>query len=115
LLDGDAAGDAKEKLLLEAGVPKRRILRLGSRRSSIVLEDLLDETVYLAAVNEELGRWNADVQMPKNVLTTTGRPAVVEAWCKRQKPPLAVPSKRAVAHRVLERGYKPNCRLVEAP
>lgn len=103
VLDGDAAGDAKEELLLEAGVPKERILRLGSRRSTIVLEDLLDENVYRAAVNEELGRWNVDTQMPKSALTATGRPAAVEAWCKRQRPPVRVPSKRAVAHRVLER------------
>lgn len=102
VLDGDAAGDAKEKLLLDAGVPKARILRLGSRRSAIVLEDLLDGDVYLGAVNEELRRWNADVQMPKSALPATGRPAAVETWCKRQKPSIPPPSKRAVAHRVLE-------------
>jgi len=105
VLDGDAAGDEKEKLLLEAGVPKARILRLGSRRSTIVLEDLLDGEVYLAAVNEELARWNADTQMPKSALTATGRPAAVAAWCKRQKPQVPAPSKRAIAHRLLERAH----------
>jgi predicted ATP-dependent endonuclease of OLD family len=102
ILDGDAAGDGKEKLLLDAGVPKERIVRLGSRRSPIVLEDLLDENVYLAAVNEELGRWNGNAQMPKSALTAMGRPAAVEAWCKSQSPQVPVPSKRAVAHRVLD-------------
>lgn len=103
VLDGDAAGDAKEKLLIDAGVPKARILRLGSRRSAIVLEDLLDPDVYLEAVNDELGRWNAGVQMPKSALPAVGCPAAVEAWCKRQKPAVTPPSKRAVAHRVLDR------------
>jgi predicted ATP-dependent endonuclease of OLD family len=68
VLDGDAAGDAKENLLIDTGVPKGRILRLGSRRSEIVLEDLLDPDVYLEAVNDELGRWSAGVQMPKSAL-----------------------------------------------
>lgn len=103
VLDGDQAGDDKEVLLIAAGVPKTRILRLGSRRSRIVLEDLLDADVYLSAVNEELERWQgAGVQMPKSALTATLRPAAVEKWCNRQKPTVAVPSKRAVAHRVLE-------------
>lgn len=103
VLDGDVAGDAKEKLLLDAGVPKDRIVRLGSRRSKLVLEDLLDDNVYLAAVNDELSRWNANVQVPKSALTAVGRPAAISAWCKRQRPTVPAPSKRAVAHRVLER------------
>jgi predicted ATP-dependent endonuclease of OLD family len=102
VLDGDAAGDAKAKLLLKAGVPKGRIMRLGPKARKIVLEDLLDETIYLAAINEELSRWSAGYQVPKSALSATCRPKSIESWCKRQRPPLPVPSKRAVAHRVLE-------------
>jgi len=103
VLDGDEAGGAKEALLIAAGVPTSRILRVGSRRSKIVLEDLLDADVYLNAVNEELARWHGEgVQMPKSAMTGTLRSAAVEAWCNRQSPKVPVPSKRAVAHRVLE-------------
>jgi len=102
-LDGDDAGDRKEALLVAAMIPQDRILRLGSRRSRVVLEDLLDADVYLRAVNEELARWHGDdVQIPKSAMTATSRPSAVAAWCKRQRPPLAVPSKRAIAYRVLE-------------
>ena len=103
VLDGDAAGDSKQKLLIDAGVPKERILRLGSRRSPIVLEDLLNEDVYLDSVNEELARWRQDMRIPKSAMKPVSRPASVVAWCNRQNPPVPAPSKRAVAHRVLER------------
>jgi predicted ATP-dependent endonuclease of OLD family len=102
ILDGDSGGDEKEKLLLKAGVPKDRILRLGSKGKKLVLEDLLDEDVYLAAVNEEIARWSAGKQVPKSALSATCRPKSIESWCERQHPSLGVPSKRAVAHRVLE-------------
>jgi predicted ATP-dependent endonuclease of OLD family len=102
LLDSDAAGDEKVKLLLGSGVPANRILRLGSARSRLVLEDLLDANVYLAAVNQELRRWHIDIRVPASAVPAVGRPAAISAWCAKQTPPINAPGKRAVAQRVLE-------------
>jgi predicted ATP-dependent endonuclease of OLD family len=101
LLDGDEAGDSKEKLLEDAQIPRERILRLGSRRSKIVLEDLVAADVYLDAVNRELSRWH-DVKMPLKALSSALRPRSVEIWCTSQTPPIQCPSKRAVAQHILE-------------
>jgi ABC-type cobalamin/Fe3+-siderophores transport system ATPase subunit len=64
VLDGDEAGDEKEALLIAAGIPKRRIVRLGSRRSKIVLEDVLDADVYLARMALLPERGEAVVVVP---------------------------------------------------
>lgn len=102
VLDGDAAGDAKERLLLEAQVPKARILRLGARRKALVLEDLLDKDVYVRAINAQLARWHDGAQLTASDVPNAERPKAVEAWCASRRPKIAPPSKRAVAHRVLD-------------
>jgi predicted ATP-dependent endonuclease of OLD family len=112
VLDGDEAGDAKEELLQAAQIPKERILRLGLRRSKIVLEDLIVEDVYLAAVNHELARWHSEAQMPKRAMTDTLRPLAVKTWCASQTPSIPCPGKRAIAQRVLEQAKE---RSIVAP
>ena len=102
VLDGDGAGDDKERLLLDALVPKQRILRLGGRRKVLVLEDLLDKDVYVGAVNAELARWHEGIRVPASAVSDAERPRSVEMWCAAQRPKLEPPSKRAVAHRVLD-------------
>lgn len=89
VLDGDAAGDAKKQLLVDAGVPKKRIGQLGTKSKVVVLEDLLDADVYLAAVNAELQRWHEGLQMPRSALTETERQRAVASWCKRRRPAIS--------------------------
>jgi predicted ATP-dependent endonuclease of OLD family len=114
LLDGDQGGNEIENLLLRAGVPKRRILRLGGRKETLVLEDMVDADVYLAAVNSEIARWHDDSPtMPKTKLSTARRPRSVTRWCESQVPPMAPPGRRAVAHRILEQ--RERATLVAAP
>jgi predicted ATP-dependent endonuclease of OLD family len=103
LLDGDKGGNEIEKLLVRAGVPKRRILRLGGQKETLVLEDIVDADVYLAAVNAEIARWHDNPPtMPKTKLSKTRRPGSVGRWCQSQVPPIDLPGRRAVAHRILE-------------
>lgn len=104
LLDGDKGGKEIESLLLRAGVPRERILRLSSRKTEpLVLEDLLDADVYLQAVNAEIARWHDDPPaMPKTKLSKTLRPQSVKRWCESLNPAIEPPGRRAVAHSVLE-------------
>lgn len=103
LLDRDASGDAKAKLLASVGVPQQRIVRLGTSKAPLVLEDLVDPVVYLDAVNAELARWGSGVQIPPSAIPARQRPAAVNRWCASRRPVAVPPTKRAVAQRILER------------
>lgn len=104
LCDGDDGGVGIEKVLLKARIPQERILKLtDASGKALVLEDLLDAEVYLAAVNAEIARWyDNPPEMPAARLTATLRPRSVKKWCEAQTPAIEPPGRRSVAHRVLE-------------
>lgn len=98
--DGDEEGNKLERVLKSAGVDPTYIVRL---KSKLTLEDLVDEAVYLDAVNEELRRSHGeDVQI--SALPSGPRARTVKSSCDA----LGVdpPSKVNVAHRLVERAAR---------
>jgi predicted ATP-dependent endonuclease of OLD family len=57
VLDGDAGGDQIAAKLTRGGVQDWQILRL---EKGLVIEDYIDASVYVDAVNEEVRRSNGD-------------------------------------------------------
>ena len=101
LVDGDPGGVERKALLISNGVPKSRILMLGTPRQALELEDLVRPDVYLQAVNEELKRWYG-AEMPASALTDKDRSDAVKKWCASQPGDMAAPSKAVVAHRIVD-------------
>lgn len=98
LVDGDSPGLDYAKELAEAGIPDDRIFTLPSGQAT---EDLLDPTVYLAAVNEHLRDTGASVQVTKEELD--GEDTIAHAlatWCKARD--ITPPGKVAIASRLIQ-------------
>ena len=102
LLDGDDAGAKRKEWLIEAGIERSRILTLSEfTAAGTVLEDLVAQDAYLAAVNYELRtRQRAAEKIGlTDQLPTVGRPTWVEDWCHQHA--LDPPSKVCVANQIL--------------
>lgn len=102
LLDGDEGGDKHEEHLLEAEVPRERILKLPRGKAT---EDLIDPETYLEEVNgflTEEGRAQLTLEhiQPHLDRDVTIAKAVEYEIGDRRK----VPSKVAIAGRLLRRG-----------
>jgi hypothetical protein len=81
LADGDEGGRSHVKRLTDNGILNEQILFLGDGdQSGLSIEDLLDETVYLHAVNQELGAWHG-LEFPASELPETGRSRAIKDWC----------------------------------
>jgi predicted ATP-dependent endonuclease of OLD family len=97
VLDGDAGGDQIAAKLTRGGVQDWQILRL---EKGLVIEDYIDASVYVDAVNEEVRRSNGDgYVLTLGNLSDTDRPSCVACWCEQQG--IRVPPKVAVAERAL--------------
>jgi hypothetical protein len=104
LADGDKAGRRHLENLVNIGVLEEQILLMGGESSGLSIEDLLEETVYLNAVNKELGAWHG-VEFPASELPKIGRSKKVEEWCAEQNGRNGKPiklSKVDVAQKVLD-------------
>ncbi len=103
LVDADKAGKGLVKQLKRANVDKSRIFSLPDpAKEGLVIEDFVDENVYIEAMNEELHRSHGNLfKISSSDLSPANRPASVVEWCKKNK--IKPPSKRAVAYRILER------------
>ncbi|HKI67192.1 MAG TPA: AAA family ATPase [Solirubrobacterales bacterium] len=84
LADGDEGGEDHVKQLTENGIMDEQIRFLGGKRSGLAIEDLLDKTVYLNAVNRELDTWHK-LEYPASKLPESGRSAAVKKWCEKQE------------------------------
>jgi energy-coupling factor transporter ATP-binding protein EcfA2 len=104
LLDSDEGGNEQRGKLRGAGISEDKILAVPDNQGQgLVIEDLIDEEVYVRAVNEELHRSHgSDYSFPAERLPVAGRPAEVETWCSEKG--ISAPKKTAVAYRVLEEG-----------
>jgi len=94
--DADAAGKRLTQRLKDQGVRRERILKV-SEREGWSIEDLLDEDIYIRAVNDVL-QVATSHRLAAGDLTTPGRCRSIELWCDRLS--LSAPSKRAVAQAV---------------
>jgi hypothetical protein len=106
LADGDEGGRRhRDRLVAESGVLPEQILFLGlSETSELAIEDLLDEEVYLRAVNDQLDAWHG-LAFPAAELPGRGRGRAVATWCAEQsgrggRPPVL--GKVDIAQRVLD-------------
>lgn len=102
LLDSDKGGEKIRKKLETAGIVGDHIFSIPkARNQGLEVEDIVDSTVFLAAVNEELRSYNgADVFFLKNELPTVDRVQAIKSWCEKEG--LKPPNKRAVAYRIVE-------------
>ena len=101
LVDGDEGGLRNREKLIEGGVDGSSIVVLASGDGSpLEIEDLIDASVYVKAVNAELACWNS---IPSSVteidLGTSLRTKALEQWCAKEGVP--APDKVAVAERVI--------------
>ena len=102
LVDTDEAGHGLRERLTRTGIDVGNIHTYEDADGSAnVLEDFVDEHLYVKAVNEELFRsYGPEHTVSTFDLGETNRPQVLAHWCKQRN--LKVPSKRAVAYRVLD-------------
>lgn len=100
LVDGDPGGREIERSLRSLGVPARRIVRWAGPATRICLEDAINPSLYVRALNEYLVSWpphSAGIQ--ESSLRKTGRPNQVKAWCFANG--IKEPSKLLVAQEIL--------------
>ena len=104
LTDGDDAGRRIRAKLREAGIPHEQILSLSvTDHDETVIEDYTHIESYVNAVNEELRR-SGEARITSDDLSRPNRPKRLEEWCAQRE--LTVPSKRAVAYRLVEAKYE---------
>ncbi len=84
LADGDGGGESHGERLTDNGILDEQIRFLGGKGSGLSIEDLLDKTVYLDAVNAELDTWHR-LEYPADKLPETGRSTAVKKWCEGQE------------------------------
>jgi energy-coupling factor transporter ATP-binding protein EcfA2 len=102
LVDGDAGGLAIKDKLLSAGIQEERILTLCDEgEGPLEIEDFIDPSIYVRAVNEELRCWN---EIENETTTADLSPSLitkaVDGWCRQRD--LEPPDKTAVAQRVVD-------------
>jgi len=105
LTDSDHGAKSLFKKLEVAGIPKNRIFTIPKLKSNkkigLAIEDIIDESVYLDAINKELNLHGEEGQQLKlKDIPNFDRAKKIETLCKRKKLPL--PNKRDVAYRILE-------------
>ncbi len=99
LLDGDTAGRELEKKLVESGIRKVDIFHLPKGH---VVEDLVDESVYLAAVNKVLEeQFGPGASISGNDVSSVNRPRALANYCRATFGKDA-PSKSQVAAAIIE-------------
>ncbi|MET7324739.1 AAA family ATPase [Streptomyces sp. NPDC005549] len=101
LVDGDSGGGSLRQKLIDSGCAQERILTLGGENSGVTLEDLVDESIYRACVNELLDGDEGNHMPGGHALPQGNLHAGVKAWC--QKKGIAVPGKRLVAQALVRR------------
>lgn len=107
LVDGDEGGKAIGKKLKSAGIPEHKILRLDQgTETSCVIEDFVEDTIYVNAINEELARSGQSKLLSPDELPASMRPRMVEKWCANVG--ISAPNKVNVAYRILEQIYESN-------
>ncbi|MGF1235748.1 AAA family ATPase [Streptomyces sp. 2-6] len=101
LVDGDPGGRTLRQKLINSGYDQERVLILGGANSGITLEDLIDESIYRACVNELLDG-DKENHMPEGHALPQGNlHSGVKAWCEQKG--IAVPGKRLVAQALARR------------
>jgi hypothetical protein len=102
LVDGDPGGLRIKQKLLASGISEERILILrDDAEGALEIEDFVDSSIYVRAVNEELRCWTEiETEMAITDLRPSLRTKAVDGWCLDRK--LDPPDKTAVAQRVVD-------------
>jgi ABC-type transport system involved in cytochrome c biogenesis ATPase subunit len=115
LLDGDQAGiDRRQEMIEDWGIDPARVFLLPADSDGVegtTLEDVLDEEVYLRSISAQVTRWNDGLTVDDLVLPARNRSESVKTWAIDKG--ISVPSKNAVAARVLERRRDESAQPVE--
>lgn len=113
VLDGDAAGEARRKFLIESGVDPDRIVLLKAGETPLDIEDFIDKYAYAQAVNAYANDVGAPSEMVFGELdlptATCARHRSVEQWFEGRD--LRPPSKTAIANKLID--VRPAARLLE--
>lgn len=97
VVDGDAGGQSIRVNLTARGIPDDRILALNGHGSGATLEDLVSQSTFVQAVNDELTVTHQSII--GSVPNTLGRYSVVRQACEAAG--LQMPSKVAIAGRLV--------------
>ncbi|MEM6468069.1 MAG: AAA family ATPase [Planctomycetota bacterium] len=104
LVDGDKAGSRMRAKLLSSGVGEDRIVGLPHLDGEeTVIEDYVATDVYVRSVNEDIAM-SGGVSINESDVLRPNRPKKIEMHCAAND--CSVPSKRAVAYRVVEAKYE---------
>jgi predicted ATP-dependent endonuclease of OLD family len=110
--DSDKGGAMLRRKLIRAGVPNERIFQLpGSETDPHVLEDFIEERVYLVAINEEIRRSYGSDKPQMTELPSSRRPDAIDTWFRAHE--MKPPSKRAIAYQIMEQHSEQNILSVQ--
>ena len=107
IVDGDKGGLKNRQKLIDGGVSEHQIVVLwdGLDLSEYELEDFIDPSAYVKAVNAELACWNQmDDELSIADLSSSLVTKGVDTWCKTHG--VSSPDKSAVAQRVVNVSYE---------
>ena len=104
LVDGDDAGEANAAKIKASGVPESRVLQLNKILGRpCVLEDFVEKSAYVQAINEELGRVGRLERIDVNQVSEQLRSGSVEVWAASNG--ICEISKVNIAYGLLEQRY----------
>ncbi|MFJ2966248.1 AAA family ATPase [Streptomyces collinus] len=106
LVDGDPGGRALRQKLIDSGYHEERVLVLGGANSGLTLEDLVDDSIYRACINELLDGDKRNWMPAGHELPLGNLHSGVKAWCEQRG--IAVPGKRLVAQALVRRARTEN-------
>lgn len=107
LVDNDEGGENIKKDLVKAGIDPSTIFNLPNIESHEVLEDYVNENLYLEAVNKEIKKRNRDPKiLSKNDINTGKRLDLVKNWCDQHQ--LKKLEKREISYHLLEMATGPS-------
>lgn len=101
LVDGDGGGDTLKSDLRQAGAPARSIFSLSAIEENIVVEDLVDPTLYAKAANQVMSiYYHGTAKVTAADLPSPGRPDALARWCTAQG--IKEPAKLDIAQALLD-------------
>jgi predicted ATP-dependent endonuclease of OLD family len=101
LVDNDEGGQEIKEKLEKSGVCSSTIFTLPNQNHCLVLEDYIEDEIYLEAVNIELQSWTS-ISQPfcSEDLPISNRPRALKQWCEARGSKTI--SKRVLAYRLLD-------------
>lgn len=87
IVDNDKGGQDLKKMLVKAKIDEGRILSIGSNESVITIEDLVEESAWISAVNQYIKQFGESIGVTKTLETApkSGRIKALHSKLRGQK------------------------------